>query len=108
MDWVLLIGIVVVVLAGISLLAYLRRVAAATERIADAPGEAEHIDRVGGRTPPLTRTAHRAPGRSTRKAVPGPHRAASRQGARGRRGPSGRPATASNVFWKSLKLGEAI
>lgn len=36
MDWIILIGIVVVVLAGISLLAYLRRVAAATERIADA------------------------------------------------------------------------
>jgi hypothetical protein len=36
MDWLIPIGIVVVVLAGISLLTYLRRVAAATERIADA------------------------------------------------------------------------
>lgn len=36
MDWLILIGIVVVVLTGISVLAYLRRVAAATERVADA------------------------------------------------------------------------
>jgi hypothetical protein len=36
MDWLLLIGIVLVVLAGISVLAYLRRIATATERIADA------------------------------------------------------------------------
>ncbi|WP_243061716.1 hypothetical protein [Humibacter sp. RRB41] len=36
MDWLVLFGIVAVVLAGISVLAYLRRIAAATERIADS------------------------------------------------------------------------
>jgi hypothetical protein len=36
MDWLILASIVVVVLAGISVLAYLRRIASATERIADA------------------------------------------------------------------------
>jgi hypothetical protein len=36
MEWLSLVVIVVFVLAGISLLAYLKRIAAATERIADA------------------------------------------------------------------------
>lgn len=36
MDWLIVAAILVLVLAGISLMAYLRRIAAATERIADA------------------------------------------------------------------------
>lgn len=36
MDLLVLIGIVVTVLAGVSALAYLRRIALATERVADA------------------------------------------------------------------------
>jgi hypothetical protein len=36
MDLLILIAIVLVVLAGISVLAYLRRIALATERVADA------------------------------------------------------------------------
>ena len=44
MDWLVLLGIVVVVLAGISVLAYLRRIAAATERIADSLERAKAPD----------------------------------------------------------------
>lgn len=36
MEWLVMAAIVVVVLAGISLMAYLKRIATATERIADA------------------------------------------------------------------------
>jgi len=48
MDLLILAAIVVVVLGAISVLAYLRRIAAATERIADAlerqPASASHED----------------------------------------------------------------
>ncbi|MGA0567863.1 hypothetical protein ACO2Q7_11060 [Rathayibacter sp. KR2-224] len=36
MDWLVLVAIVVLVLGGISLLAYLRRIATAVERVANA------------------------------------------------------------------------
>jgi hypothetical protein len=44
MDWLVLFAIVAVVLAGISVLAYLRRIAAATERIADSLERAKAPD----------------------------------------------------------------
>ena len=49
MEWIVLIGIVATVLAAISVLAYLRRIAAASERIADA---LERSNPVGERSSP--------------------------------------------------------
>lgn len=51
MEWLVMAAIVVVVLAGISLLAYLKRIAEAAERVADAVEARSHNSvREDGRT----------------------------------------------------------